>query len=73
METLGLPLFDKQCNELTGVSLKYAKDWPWREYPKAAMLGEYFLRIGKLKEPGGTSAGLPKKEVLSQLTFRLSV
>ena len=35
METPGLPLFDKHCNELTGMALKYAKERAKREYPIA--------------------------------------
>ena len=69
METPGLPLFDKHCNELTGMALKYAKERAKREYPIAPKLGENFLRIGQLEEPTGTSANSPNKDVLSQLNL----
>ena len=49
--------------------LKYAKERAKREYPVAPKLGEYFLRIGQLEEPGGPPKDLPNKEVLSQLNL----
>ena len=69
METPGLPLYDRNGNELTGVSLKYAKDRAKREYPVAPKLGEYFLRIGQLEESGEQPTTLPNKELLSQLNL----
>ena len=35
METPGLLLYDKQCTELSGMTLKYAKERAKREYPIA--------------------------------------
>ena len=69
METPGLPLYDKHCNELTGMALKYAKDRAKREYPVAPRLGDYYLRVGQLEQPEGASASPPSKEVLSQLNL----
>ena len=69
METPGLPLYDKNCDELTGMPLKYAKERAKREYPVALKLGEYFLRIEQLEEPGGPPKDLPNKEGLSQLNL----
>ena len=56
METPGLPLYDKHCNELTGMALKYAKDWAKREFPVAPRLGDYYLRVGQLEQPEGATA-----------------
>ena len=69
METPGLPLYDKHCNELTGRALKYAKDRAKREYPVAPRLGDYYLRVGQLEQPEGASASPRSKEVLSQLNL----
>ena len=33
METPGLPLYDKNCDEITGMALKYAKERTRKEYP----------------------------------------
>ena len=69
METPGLALFDKQCNELSGMALKYAKERAKREYPIAPKLGDYFLRVDQQTVPEGTTPENPDKETLSQLTL----
>ena len=47
METPGLPLYDKNCDEITGMALKYAKERARREYPIAPKLGVYYLRFDR--------------------------
>ena len=69
METPGLPLYDKQCTEFSGLALKYAKERAKREYPIAPKLGDYFLRVDQQEIPEGTESENPDKETLSQLTL----
>ena len=49
IETPGLPMYDKQCTELTGMSLKYNKERVNREYPVVPNLGEHSLHVGQLE------------------------
>ena len=69
METPGLALFDKQCIELSGMALKYAKERAKREYSIAPKLGDYYLRVDQQKLPDKTEPDNPDKETLSQLTL----
>ena len=69
METPGLALFDKQCVELTGMALKYAKERAKREYPIAPKLGDYYLLVDQQELPEKTEPDNPDKETLSQLTL----
>ena len=69
METPGLALFDKQCIELSGMALKYAKERAKREYPIAPKLGDYYLRVDQQELPDKTEPDTPDKETLSQLTL----
>ena len=50
METPGLPLFDKNCEELSGMALKYVKERARREYPVAPKLEDYYLRLGQQEQ-----------------------
>ena len=69
METQGLPLFDQNCDEITGMALKYAKERARREYTIAPKLGDYYLRVGQLDSTDKTPADVPDKEILSQMNL----
>ena len=69
METPGLSLFDRDCKELCGMALKYAKDSAKRDYPVAPKLGDYYLRIGQQDQTEATNTDDPSKEILSQLNL----
>ena len=69
METPGLALFNKQCVELSGMALKYAKEKAKREYPIAPKLGDYYLRVDQQELPEKTEPDNPDKATLSQLTL----
>ena len=69
METPGLPLYDKNCDEITEMALKYAKERARREYPIAPELGDYYLRVGQLDSTDKTPADVPDKEILSQINL----
>ena len=69
METPGLPLFDRDCEEHSGMALKYAKDRAKREYPVAPKLGDYYLRIGQQDQTETAKTDNPSKEMLSQLNL----
>ena len=69
METPGLPLFDKKCNELSRMASKNAKERAKREYPVAPKLGDYYMRLGQQEQAEAVRAGDPSKKVLAQLNF----
>ena len=69
METPGLPLYDKNCDEITGMALKYAKERAKREYLIAPKLGDYYLRVGQLDSTDKAPADVPDKEILSQMNL----
>ena len=69
MATPGLPLYDKHCEDLTGMALKYAKERAKREYPIPPKLGDYYLRVGQLEQSNQTPAEVLDKEVSSQFNL----
>ena len=69
METPGLPLFDRDCKEFSGMALKYAKERAKREIYVAPKLGDYYLRIGQQGQTEAISIDDPRKEILSQLNL----
>ena len=69
METPGLPLSGRDCKELSGMALKYAKDRAKREYPVAPKLGDYYLRKGQQDQTEAIRTDDPSKEILSQLNL----
>ena len=74
-ETPSLPLYDRHCNELTGMAVKNAKERAKREYPISPKLGDYYLRrVGRLKQTDQTPGVVPDKEICSQLNlFRIGL
>ena len=64
METTGLPLNDKNCNEVTSMALKYGKDRAKWEYFIAPKLGNFYLRAGQLDQTDKTPVHIPDKEIL---------
>ena len=69
METPGLPLFNKNCEELSGMALKDAKERARREYPVAPKLGEYYLRLGQQEQAEVARGDNPSKEIFAQLNL----
>ena len=69
METTGLPLFDKNCEELNGMALKYAKERARRKYPVAPKLGDYYLRLRQQEQAEIAGEDNPSKEIFTQLNL----
>ena len=69
METPGLPLFDKNCDELSGMALKYAKDRARWEYPVAPKLVDYTLRLNQQGQTEVAGTDDPIKTILAQLNL----
>ena len=59
----------KNCDEVTGMALKYADKRARREYLIAPKLGDYYLRVGQLDSTNKTPADVPDKEILSQMNL----
>ena len=69
METPGLSLFEKNCEELSGMALKYAKERARREYPVAPKLGDYYLRLGQQEQTEVAGEDNPCKKTFAQLNL----
>ena len=75
MGTPGLLFYDKRCNELTGMALKYAtskngQSDSTQSSVATKKLREYYLRVGQKEQSVQAPVDIRDKEISSQLNLR---